>query len=105
VFYDSSRPMGFGHWAAFLRGVIVNKKAPQSPLAFNFSLWTLFFSMTVLACLLAYIFRPLREVIYIDQDRYGGKSDVVEFVESGRRVKVDIEGKAGDKFKMQSWLK
>lgn len=79
-----------------------SKKVPR---LVQFDLWVIFVVVTVLACLLAYIFRPLREVIYIDQGKYGGKSDVVEFVESGRRVKVDIEGSVGDKFKMQSWMK
>lgn len=77
----------------------MSKKATQ------FDLWVVFALMTVIACILAYVFRPLREVIYVESGNYGGRSDVVEFVESGRRVKVDIDGKVGDKFKMQSWMK
>ena len=77
----------------------------KSQSQFQFSLLTALIAVTVVAFGLAYICRPLREVIYVDNGSSWDRSDVVEFVESGRRVKVDIDGKVGDKFKMQSWFK
>ncbi len=74
----------------------------QSP--FQFSLLNFIIAVTVIAVWLAYICRPLREVIYVDTGHYRDSSNVVEF-ESGRRVEVGIEGRVGDKFKMQSWFK
>jgi hypothetical protein len=71
----------------------------------QFRMWHVMLITAVFAATLAYVFRPLREVIYVPDSKYTGESETVEFVESRRRMKTDIAGRVGDKFMVQSWMK
>ena len=78
-------------------------RKPMSKLQFR--MWHMMLITAVFAVILAYVFRPLREVVYVPDGRYSGESETVEFVESRRRMKTDITGRVGDKFMVQSWMK